>query len=251
MRAVRAALLIALCACRLHFDDLPAADAEPPCMPGVAVRAIDAGHDFMCAQLTDDTLQCWGGNDTGQLGDGTSDRERKRMLALLIEDVTLIKQQQITAAVRFRGGATTTLTLPRPLTAQQLRATHADVRTQIDQLLGEYSDAQVAHILNERGLRTGAGDAFDAAAVQWVRCSAKLPSLKQRLIASGMLTTRQLGERLGVKRTTIQRWRTQGLVEGRICNALGEWLYWPPAQIPSTTTPPNMPMGNSTARGAM
>jgi DNA invertase Pin-like site-specific DNA recombinase len=46
----------------------------------------------------------------------TPDRERKGMLALLIEDVTLIKQQQITAAVRFRGGATTTLTLPRPLT---------------------------------------------------------------------------------------------------------------------------------------
>ena len=41
------------------------------------------------------------------------------MLALLIEDVTLVKQRDVTAAVRFRGGATTTLTLPRPLTAQQ------------------------------------------------------------------------------------------------------------------------------------
>ena len=39
----------------------------------------------------------------------TPHRERKRMLALVIEDVTLIKQRQITAAVRFRGGATTTL----------------------------------------------------------------------------------------------------------------------------------------------
>jgi hypothetical protein len=46
----------------------------------------------------------------------TPQRERKRMLGLLIEDVTLIKQRTITAAVRFRGGATTTLSLPRPLT---------------------------------------------------------------------------------------------------------------------------------------
>jgi len=99
--------------------------------------------------------------------------------------VTLIKQHQITAAVRFRGGATTTMTLPRPLTAQQLRATHADVRTQIDVLLNDYSDAQVAHILNERGLHTGASEAFDAVAVQWVRSTAKLPSLKQRLITAG------------------------------------------------------------------
>ena len=34
----------------------------------------------------------------------TADRERMRMLALRIEDV-LIKQHQITAAARFRGGA--------------------------------------------------------------------------------------------------------------------------------------------------
>ena len=111
----------------------------------------------------------------------TPDRERKRMLALLIEDVTLTKQQQITVAVRFRAGATTTLTVPRPLTAQQLRATNPDVRKQIDALLAEYTDAQVARVLNERGLHTGAGDAFDAVSVQWVRFSAKLPSLKARL----------------------------------------------------------------------
>ena len=174
----------------------------------------------------------------------TPDRERKRMLALLIEDVTLIKQHQITAAVRFRGGATTTLTLPRPLTAQQLRATHADVRTQIDVLLNDYSDAQVAHILNERGLHTGAGEAFDAVAVQWVRSTAKLPSLKQRLITAGMLTTRQLGELLGVKRSTIRRWHAQGLVEARICNELGEWLYWPPKQIPPCQEKPPTPTPN-------
>src|SRR5437867_3372696 len=35
----------------------------------------------------------------------TPQRERKRMLGLLIEDVTLIKQREMTAAVRFRGGA--------------------------------------------------------------------------------------------------------------------------------------------------
>ena len=182
----------------------------------------------------------------------TPDRERKRMLALLIEDVTLIKQRQITAAVRYRGGTTTTLTLPRPLTAQQLRATHPDVRQQIDALLDDYTDAQVARILNERGLATGAGDAFDPVSVQWVRFSAKLPSLKQRLIAAGMLTTQQLCQRLGVERTTIGRWRRQGLVEARICNDLGECLYWPPKEGPSPTIRPRTAaMGKSTARGAM
>jgi hypothetical protein len=43
------------------------------------------------------------------------------MLRLLIEDVTLVKTDVITAHVRLRGGATRTLVLPRPLPIAQIR----------------------------------------------------------------------------------------------------------------------------------
>jgi len=174
------------------------------------------------------------------------------MLGLLIEDVTLIKQAQITAAVRFRGGATTTLTLPRSLTMQQLRATHEDVRRQIDALLDEYTDAQVVRVLNERTLRTGAGEAFDDVSVKWVRYAHKLKSLKQRLIEAGWLTQRQMSSRLGVKRSTLGRRRQAGHIKARICNDGGEWLYWPPSQgeIPATSPAPRA-NDSSTARGAV
>jgi DNA invertase Pin-like site-specific DNA recombinase len=181
----------------------------------------------------------------------TPPRERKRLLGLVIEDVTLLKQRQITAAVRFRGGATTTVTLPRPLTAQQMRATHADVRDEIDRLLDEYSDAQVAHLLNERGLRTGAGDTFDPASVQWVRFSAKLKSLKERLLEAGMLTRRQVCAILGISRTELGRWRQQGRIKARICNDVGEWLYWLPEQTPPSATRSPDDMGTCTAGGAV
>ena len=39
----------------------------------------------------------------------TPARERKRMVRLLIEDVTLIKGDELVAQVRFRGGAAQTL----------------------------------------------------------------------------------------------------------------------------------------------
>ena len=162
----------------------------------------------------------------------TPQRERKRMLALLVEDVTLTKQRQVTAHVRLRGGTTTTLTLPRPLTPQQIRATHENVRREIDTLLDDYTDAQVANILNERGLHTGTGEVFDPVSVQWVRFSHKLKSLKQRLLEAGWLTKKQIADRLGVNRTTLGRWRLEGRIKGRICNSLGEWLYWPPGQPP-------------------
>jgi hypothetical protein len=52
------------------------------------------------------------------------------------------------------AGATTTFTLPRPLTPQQQRATHPGVRQQIDALLEKYTDAQLADRLQ---LRFGEG----------------------------------------------------------------------------------------------
>jgi hypothetical protein len=182
----------------------------------------------------------------------TPQRERKRMLGLLIEDVTLIKQRELTAAVRFRGGATMTLSLPRPLTAQQLRVTHENVRQQIDTLLDEYTDAQAAHRLNECGLRTGAGVAFDSASIHWVRFSHKLKSLRQRLLEAGWLTGKQITAKLGVKRGTLGRWRQTGRIKARICNDRGEWLYWLADEFAASGA--NIPQSGAdkpTARGAV
>jgi DNA invertase Pin-like site-specific DNA recombinase len=178
----------------------------------------------------------------------TPQRERKRMLALLIEDITLIKQREITVAIRFRGGATTTLTLPRPLTPQQLRATDPEVRQQIDALLDEYTDAQVANVLNQRELRTGTGDAFDGVSVQWVRFSAKLKSLKKRLIDAGWLTTKQVAAQLGVSLSTVGTMRSKGRLKGRVCSDKGEWVYWLPD---SSQTPSPHQTATSTAGGAV
>ena len=119
-------------------------------------------------------------------------------------------------------------------------------------LLGEYTDAHVAHQLKQRGLHTGAGEAFDTHSVKWVRHAHKLKSFKQRLLDEGWLTGRQTEAKLGVKRSTLQRWRSTGRIKARICTDLGEWLYWLPPEIEDGVSCPTFTqMGNSTARGAV
>ena len=126
------------------------------------------------------------------------------------------------------------------------------MRRQIDTLLDEYTDAQVANMLNERGLRTGAGDAFALASIKWVRFSHKLKSLKQRLLEAGWLTGKQIESKLGVKRTTLGRWRATGSIKARICNERGEWLYWPPAALSEPgANDTTSGKDNPTARGAL
>jgi DNA invertase Pin-like site-specific DNA recombinase len=162
----------------------------------------------------------------------TPQRERKRMVGLLIEDVTLIKGNEITAHVRFRGGATTTLTLPLPLNAWQGRMTSPHVVAQVDELLQQHTDAEVARLLNERGLETGAGAPFSSNAVKWVRYSHGLKSLKERLREAGWLTTPEHAAKLGVHHGTLKTWLKRGLIQGRICNDAGDWLFDPDQEAP-------------------
>ncbi|MCP3998285.1 MAG: recombinase family protein [bacterium] len=162
----------------------------------------------------------------------TPQRERKRMVGLLIENVTLVKRDEINAHVRFRGGATTTLTLPLPLNAWQGRMTSPHVVAQVDELLQQHTDAEVARLLNERGAETGAGAPFSPAAVKWVRCSHGLQSLKQRLMAAGWLTTTEYAVKSGVHYGTVKVWLRDGLLTGRASNDAGHWLLDPKQKPP-------------------
>src|SRR6267143_596501 len=56
------------------------------------------------AELADDLPRLWQHPQT-------PDRERKRMIRLLLEDVTLIKRDQISVHVRFKGGVVKTLSI--------------------------------------------------------------------------------------------------------------------------------------------
>jgi DNA invertase Pin-like site-specific DNA recombinase len=159
----------------------------------------------------------------------TPDRERKRMVRLLIEDVTVIKTADgLTAHVRFRGGATTTLTLARALNAWQLRETSAEIVALIDQLLDSHADRDIATILNARGYLSGTGQPFQRRIVKHIRHSHQLRSLHARLRARGLLTRDEMADRLKVTAATVKIWARHGLLHRHPCNDKHECLYEPP-----------------------
>jgi hypothetical protein len=160
----------------------------------------------------------------------TPDLERKRMARLLLEDVTLHKDAAITAHVRFKGGATHTLTVPRPLPAPQHRQTPAETVQAIDDLLDHHTDAEIAVILNARGLRSYEGKAFDRLRVRDLRLSRGLVDRFSHLRAAGMLTLDEMAARLGVCTQTVKVWRQHGLLVAHIYNDKGEYLYEPPTE---------------------
>jgi hypothetical protein len=137
-------------------------------------------------------------------------RERKRILRLLVEDVTLINGETIQAHVRLRGGATRSLTLAKPLPIAQIRKTKPEVVAEIDGLLDHYCDREVAEVLNRRGRRTWQDEPFNLKKIAHIRQAFNLKCRYRRLRARGLLTAKEMSVRHGVTPTTINFWAREG-----------------------------------------
>jgi Recombinase zinc beta ribbon domain len=141
-------------------------------------------------------------------------RDRKRMIRLLIEDVTLRRDDQITLHVRCRGGASETLVLDRPNKCWETWATSREVVAEIDRLLNSHTYPEIAAILNDRALRSGKGGTFTARTVARIQKDYALTPRYDRLRATGMLTLEEMAHTLNVSTRTVRIWRIHGLVHG-------------------------------------
>jgi DNA invertase Pin-like site-specific DNA recombinase len=184
-------------------------------------RLSEEHHEKVMA-LASDFPRLW--NDPA-----TPQRERKRMVRLLIEDITLVRDQQITAHARLKGGQTHTLTLPIPPPVWQARQTDPDTFKLVDRLLDDHTDGETAALLNQAERRTGTGQPFSALSVLRLRQDHHLPSHRDRLRARGLLTVAEMAKRLCVHTSTIKNWHAAGLITGHKANEQNEQLYEPPA----------------------
>ena len=165
----------------------------------------------------------------------TPNRERKRLLAYIIEDATLIKipAEGITKIhVRFKGGKTETLTTWNPKSSGQQIKTRPEIVDLVDQLLDHHVYSEIAAILNERGFRPGGsarpgrgGSRFTAKHVAYVMYTYGLRSRYDRLRQRGMLNKREMADRLGVHEQTVDRWAKYGLLRAHFYNDHGWQLY--------------------------
>jgi DNA invertase Pin-like site-specific DNA recombinase len=159
----------------------------------------------------------------------TPARERKRLARLLLSDVTVSRTSDtITAHVRLRGGTHHSLTIPAPLPAWEQRRTPTDVVTAINELLDQHTSGDIAVILNNRGLASGTGELFHRLIIDNIIRAYRLPSRRQRLRATGMLTITEAAAAHGVHPSTFKQWRRAGIITGQRYNDKGEYLYQPP-----------------------
>lgn len=170
-------------------------------------KPFDAEQQAKIQSLVSDFSQLW--NDPK-----TPARERKRMVRLLIEDVTLSREdREITAKIRFRGGATRVLSLAAPLPSTLLFKTDPKIIQEIDQLLEHHTEKEVADLLNDKGFTPTRSQSFTANKVANLRRAHKLSSRYRRLRDRGYLTAPELARKLQVAWMTIKQWERHGLLQ--------------------------------------
>ena len=196
--------------------------------------ALDDAIQKRLVAMTTDFKQLWA-------DPATPNRERKRMLAHIIEDATLIKLPRegiIRIHVRFKGGKTETLTALNPLSSAQQVKTQPKIVELVDQLLDHHVYSEIADLLNERGLRPGGTarrgreqDHFTAKRVAYLARTYGLRSRYDRLRDRGMLTKKEILDRLGIHELTLVRWAKHGIVKRHAYNGHA-FLYEDPGPNP-------------------
>ena len=146
----------------------------------------------------------------------TSAKDRKRILRLLLKDITLEKQaptQQAILHLRWQGGATEDLAVQLPpKAADRWRYPEAFVN-QLRQLAQHHTDHQIAQTLNDEARRSAKGQAFTAKMVGWIRGQHGIPA--PVLHQPGELTVRQLSQKFAVSQHVVYYWLAKGLVQAR------------------------------------
>jgi DNA invertase Pin-like site-specific DNA recombinase len=155
----------------------------------------------------------------------TQAKDRKRMLRLLIKDITvnkLIEPRQLSVHIRWQGGACTDLLVQLPpKAADRFRYPSAEV-DRVRELARRFTKAEIAEQLNREGHRTPKGLSFTAKSIHWICWRYGIPPVQ--LKKPEELTVQQVAEQFGVSIGVVHYWIKNHIIQTRRLNETA--AYW-------------------------
>jgi len=184
-----------------------------------------------------------------------SDRDRKRIVRLLIRDVALeridgvVKGKEkaedrsdsdsdsdsypysysysysISLKIRFRGGVIKSLNIPGPKRVWEKNRTSEKIITKIDQLLNHHTPSEIANILNKEGHLSARGKAFTQATVDNIGRKYELKTRYERLREKGLLTLKELSNKIKISVNVIRILEKSNMIKSYKCTDRTKKLY--------------------------
>jgi len=146
----------------------------------------------------------------------TSSPDRKRMLRLLLKDITVEKcraERKAVLHIRWQGGAVEDLPLDLPVSApDKVRYPEALVN-RVRTLAATMTDTQITAMLNQEGLLSAKGKQFTPNMIHWIRYRHDIPA--PCLKYPGELTVNEVADRFGVQPGVVYYWIQRGHLPAR------------------------------------
>ena len=154
----------------------------------------------------------------------TKAKDRKRILRLLIKDITVEKlphPKQIVAHVRWQGGASEDIPLRLPPRACDQFRYPKEVVEEVRDLAKNLPDDEIVATLNRQGRLSAKGKPFTVSMIRWIRLRHKIPA--PQLNRPEELTVKDTATKFGVSSNVVYYWIERGMIDGRKLNNGSPW----------------------------
>lgn len=145
----------------------------------------------------------------------TSAKDKKRMLRLLVDNITVERGEgrEVALHVCWAGGAREDLEAILPPKVQD-QVRHPSSRVEeVRRLAKDHTDAQIVKLLNSRGERTSKGNSFTVASIRWIRHKHRIPAPQLKLPHE--LTVDDVAARFRVSHGVVYYWIKRDVIPAR------------------------------------
>jgi DNA invertase Pin-like site-specific DNA recombinase len=180
-----------------------------------------------------------------------SNRDRKQIVRLLIQDVALKREDgivkgkekekdedrrdsypysysysySISIKIRFRGGVIKSLNIPGPKRVWEKNRTSEKIVNEIDQLLDDQTHSEIADILNKSGLLSLRGRPFTAAIIYNIQRQYGLKSRYERLRENNLLTLEEISTKMQISKVAVKKLEKSNMIKSYNCTDKRKKLY--------------------------
>lgn len=145
----------------------------------------------------------------------TTSKDRKRIIRLLIEDVTIFAEARnpdIRLGLRWRNQCCEELHASKPLPKNIARKHTSETAELVRELAKTMSDEHIVMYFNELDRRTPEGRLFTVDSIQWIRYLHKIPAYS---VPRQGLTVKEVAERLAVSTHVVYYWLEHGMLKAQ------------------------------------
>ena len=155
----------------------------------------------------------------------TRAKDKKRMLRLLIKDITvekLLEPKHLILHIRWQGGTTEDIRCDIPMRIQDRIRYKAEFVSKIRKLAEKHTDGEIAELLNHEGLKASKGKAFTPSAISWIRYRHRIPA--PQLKHPDEFTVKEIAAKFEVSAGVVYYWIENGYLDARMIQK--GYPYW-------------------------